>query len=69
MKTTIDQAGLECTIETDLQVAEMDENAFIDAMKMCTVKAQDGLVRSTVSLAILVVIGDILYKEAVADLM
>lgn len=60
---------MESKKKRDSQVAKIAEKADIDSMEKCAVEAQNTLVRSTESLAIRSVAGNILEKGVVAGHM
>lgn len=64
--TMIDLALMKFEKKRNSQVSEMAKETVIGARGMCAVEAQDSPVRSTVSLAIQSVIGNIPGKEVVA---
>lgn len=60
VKTMIDEALMKSERRRDSQIAEMSEKTIIGAMEMCAVEVQHGTVLSTVSLAILSVVKDVI---------
>lgn len=69
VETTCDKAFLNSRNRKDPPVAEVTGKTVIDAMEMYAVNAQDGPVRSTILLAVRLLIRNILDRRAVADHM
>lgn len=69
VKTMIDKALMKPEWEKDFHVAKKAEKKVIEAMAICAVVAQESFDRSTVSLALRLVTGNVLGEKDFAGLM